>query len=176
MNLFKYKIILNFLLIFSVFSILFAFYVEHVLGHKPCNLCILQRFPYIASIILIVIVTIFKNFQRLVFLLLSLIFLLGTLLSLYHVGIEQDLISESFVCGDNIDTSITDKTEILKQLENKAVSCKNVTFTIIGVSLATINTFISLIIAIITISIFICSSNLCIISNRRIRILNRIIK
>ena len=155
MNLFKYKIILNFLLVFSVFSILFAFYVEHVLGHKPCNLCILQRFPYIVSIILIVIVTIFKNFQRLAFLLLSLIFLLGTLLSLYHVGIEQGLISESFVCTDNVDTSITDKAEILKQLENKAVSCKDVTFTIIGASLASINTFISLVITIITISIFI---------------------
>ena len=155
MNLFKYKIILNFLLIFSVFSILFAFYVEYVLGHKPCNLCLLQRLPYILTIILIVIVTIFKNFQRLAFLLLSLIFLLGTLLSLYHVGIEQGLISESFVCGDNVDTSITDKTEILKQLKNKAVSCKDVTFTVVGASLASINTFISLVITIITISIFI---------------------
>ena len=155
MNLFKYKIILNFLLVFSVFSILFAFYVEYVLGHKPCNLCLLQRIPYILTIILIIIVTIFKNLQRLAFLLLSLIFLLGTLLSLYHVGIEQGLISESFVCGDSIDTSITDKAEILKQLESKAVSCKDVTFTIIGASLASINTFISLVITIITISIFI---------------------
>ncbi len=155
MNFFKYKNILNFLLIFSAFSILFAFYVEYVLGHKPCNLCLLQRIPYILTIILIIIVTIFKNLQRLVFLLLSLIFLLGTFLSLYHVGIEQGLISESFVCTDNVDTSITDKAEILKQLENKAVSCKDVTFTIIGASLASINTFISLVITIITISIFI---------------------
>ena len=155
MNLFKYKNILNFLLVFSVFSILFAFYVEYVLGHKPCNLCLLQRIPYILTIILIIIVTIFKNLQRLVFLLLSLIFLLGTLLSLYHVGIEQGLISESFVCADNVDTSITDKAEILKQLQNKAVSCKDVTFTVVGASLASINTFISLVITIITISIFI---------------------
>tara|TARA_Y100000816_G_C25792831_1_gene415457 strand:+ start:162 stop:644 length:483 start_codon:yes stop_codon:yes gene_type:complete len=155
MNLFKYKNILNFLLVFSVFSILFAFYVEYVLGHKPCNLCLLQRIPYVLTIILIIIVTIFKNLQRLVFLLLSLIFLLGTLLSLYHVGIEQGLISESFVCADNVDTSITDKAEILKQLQNKAVSCKDVTFTVIGASLASINTFISLVITIITISIFI---------------------
>ena len=155
MNFFKYKNILNFLLILSVFSILFAFYVEYILGHKPCNLCLLQRIPYILTIILIIIVTIFKNLQRLVFLLLSLIFLLGTLLSLYHVGIEQGLISESFVCGDNVDTSITDKAEILRQLENKAVSCKDVTFTIIGISLDTINTFISLVIAIITLTIFI---------------------
>tara|TARA_Y100001970_G_C14096069_1_gene782735 strand:+ start:642 stop:1124 length:483 start_codon:yes stop_codon:yes gene_type:complete len=155
MNLLKYKTVLNILLIFSVFSILFALYVEYVIGHKPCNLCLLQRLPYIMAIILIILVTIFKNLQRLVFLLLGVIFFIGTLLSIYHVGIEQGLISESFVCGNNIDTNITDKTEILKQLENKAVSCKDVTFTIIGVSLATINTFISLIIAIITISIFI---------------------
>ena len=151
----KYKTVLNLLLIFSVFSILFAFYVEHVLGHKPCNLCLLQRLPYIVTIILIILVIFFKNLQRLAFLILSLIFLIGTLLSLYHIGIEQGLISESFMCGDNIDTSITDKTEILKQLENKAVSCKDITFNIMGVSLATINTFISLLIAIITITIFI---------------------
>ena len=151
----KFKTELTLILIFSVFSILFAFYVEYILNHKPCNLCLLQRIPYILTIILIIIVTIFKNLQRLVFLLLSLIFLLGTLLSLYHVGIEQGLISESFVCADNVDTSITDKAEILKQLQNKAVSCKDVTFTIIGASLASINTFISLVITIITISIFI---------------------
>ena len=151
----KFKTELSLILIFSVFSILFAFYVEYILNHKPCNLCLLQRIPYILTIILIIIVTIFKNLQRLVFLLLSLIFLLGTFLSLYHVGIEQGLISESFVCKDNVDTSITDKAEILKQLESKAVSCKDVTFTIIGASLASINTFISLVITIITISIFI---------------------
>ena len=150
----KFKTELPLILIFSVFSILFAVYVEYILNHKPCNLCLLQRIPYILTIILIIIVTIFKNLQRLVFLLLSLIFLLGTLLSLYHVGIEQGLISESFVCADNVDTSITDKAEILKQLENKAVSCKDGTFTIIGASLASINTFISLFITIITISIF----------------------
>ena len=155
MNLFKYKTILNLLLIFSVFSILFAFHVEYILGHKPCNLCLLQRLPYILTIILIILVYIFKNLQRIAFLFLSLIFLIGTLLSLYHVGIEQGIILESFICGNNIDLGITDKTEILKQLENKAVSCKDVTFSIFGVSLATINTFISIIIAFITITIFI---------------------
>ena len=155
MRLLKYKTILKIILIFSVFSILFAFYVEYVLGHKPCNLCLLQRIPYIASIILIVLVIIFKNLERLSLLFLSLIFLAGSLLAIYHVGIEQGLISESFVCGNNIDVSIIDKSEILKQLQTKAISCKDVTFSIFGVSLATINTFISAIIATITMLIFI---------------------
>jgi len=150
----KFRTELSLILIFSVFSILFAFYVEYVLEHKPCNLCLLQRLPYILSIILIILVTIFKNLERLLFLFLSLIFLLGSLLALYHVGIERGLISESYICGNGIDTSSTDKTEILNQLENKVISCKNVTFTIFGLSLATINTFISAVIATITINIF----------------------
>ena len=150
----KFRTELSLILIFSVFSILFAFYVEYVLEHEPCNLCLLQRLPYILSIILIILVTIFKNLERLLFLFLSLIFLLGSLLALYHVGIERGLISESYICGNGIDTSSTDKTEILNQLENKVISCKNVTFTIFGLSLATINTFISAVIATITINIF----------------------
>ena len=151
----KYKTVINLILIFSVFSILFAFYVEYILGHKPCNLCLLQRLPYIASIILVVLVIIFKNLEKISFFLLSLIFLAGSLLAIYHVGIEHGLISESFVCGNNIDTSITDKSEIMKQLQNKEISCKDVTFTIFGVSLATINTFISVLLATITLLIFI---------------------
>ena len=96
MRLLKYKTVLNLILIFSVFSILFAFYVEYILGHKPCNLCLLQRLPYIATIILIILVIILKNFEKLSFLLLSLIFLAGSLLAIYHVGIERGLFSESF--------------------------------------------------------------------------------
>ena len=155
MNLLKYKTVLKLILIFSVFSILFAFYVEYILGHKPCNLCLLQRLPYFITIILITLVIIFKNLERLSFLLLSFIFLIGSLLSFYHVGIEHGFISESFVCGNNIDTSITDKNEIMKQLKNKAISCKDVTFAIFGISLATINTFISALLATITLLIFI---------------------
>ena len=151
----KYKTVLNLILIFSVFSILFAFYVEYILGHKPCNLCLLQRLPYIATIILIILVIILKNFEKLSFLLLSLIFLAGLLLAIYHVGIERGLISESFVCGNNVDTNITDKSQILKQLQNKAISCKDVTFAVFGISLATINTFISVFLTTITLLIFI---------------------
>ncbi len=151
----KYKTVLNLILVFSIFSILFAFYVEYILGHKPCNLCLLQRLPYIATIMLIVLVMVFKNLEKTSFLFLSLIFLAGSLLAIYHVGIERGLISDSFVCGNNIDTNITDKSEILKQLQNKVISCKDVTFAIFGISLATINTFISVFLTIITLVIFI---------------------
>ena len=151
----KYKLQINLILIFSILSILFAFYVEYILGHKPCNLCLFQRLPYILIIFLIVLLLIFRNFERLIFLFLSIIFLSGALLALYHFGIEQGIFSESFVCkGDYTDGNLN-KEEILKQLKLRQISCKDVTFTILGVSLATINTFVSAILAIITFKIFI---------------------
>ena len=151
----KYKLQINLILIFSILSILFAFYVEYILGHKPCNLCLFQRLPYILIIFLIVLLLIFRNFERLIFLFLSIIFLSGALLALYHFGIEQGIFSESFVCkGDYTDGNLN-KEEILKQLKIRQISCKDVTFTILGVSLATINTFVSTILAIITFKIFI---------------------
>ena len=151
----KYKLQINLILIFSTLSILFAFYVEYILGHKPCNLCLFQRLPYILIIFLIVLLLIFRNFERLMFLFLSIIFLSGALLALYHFGIEQGIFSESFVCkGDDNDGTLN-KEEILKQLKIRQISCKDVTFTILGVSLATINTFVSTILAIITFKIFI---------------------
>ena len=151
----KYKLQINSILIFSTLSILFAFYVEYILGHKPCNLCLFQRLPYILIIFLIVLLLIFRNFERLIFLFLSIIFLSGALLAFYHFGIEQGIFSESFVCkGDETDGTLN-KEEILKQLKIRQISCKDVTFTILGVSLATINTFVSTILAIITFKIFI---------------------
>ena len=151
----KYKLQINLILIFSILSILFAFYVEYILGHKPCNLCLFQRLPYILIIFLIVLLFIFRNFERLIFLFLSIIFLSGALLALYHFGIEQGIFSESFVCkGDDNDGTLN-KEEILKQLKIRQISCKDVTFTMLGVSLATINTFVSTILAIITFKIFI---------------------
>ena len=150
----KYKLQINLILIFSILSILFAFYVEYILGHKPCNLCLFQRLPYILIIFLIVLLLIFRNFERLIFLFLSIIFLSGALLALYHFGIEQGIFSESFVCkGDDNDGTLN-KEEILNQLKIRQISCKDVTFTILGVSLATINTFVSTILAIITFKIF----------------------
>ena len=150
----KYKLQINLILIFSTLSILFAFYVEYILGHKPCNLCLFQRLPYILIIFLIFLLLIFRNFERLIFLFLSIIFLSGALLALYHFGIEQGIFSESFVCKGNDNGSTLNKEEILKQLKIRQISCKDVTFTILGVSLATINTFVSMILAIITFKIF----------------------
>ena len=151
----KKKFELNIILLLSIFALISAFFIEYILGHKPCNLCLIERVPYILSIVLVILVSIFKNFEKNIFLLLSIIFLLATLLSFYHFGIEQGFIEESAVCNIKQNANNLSKEDLLKELNNTRISCKNVDFRFFGFSLATINTFISLIFSIIAFRIFI---------------------
>ena len=151
----KKKIEINIILFSCIFALIGAFFIEYILGHKPCNLCLFERIPYILAIILIVLVLIFKNLEKNVFLLLSIIFLLATLLSFYHFGIEQGFIKESAVCDIKQNTNNLSKEDLLKELNNARISCKDVDFRFFGFSLATINTLISLFFSIITFRIFI---------------------
>jgi len=139
----------------SIFALTSAFFIEYILDHKPCNLCLIERVPYILAIVFIILVSIFKNFEKNIFLLLSVIFLLAALLSFYHFGIEQGFIEESAVCNIKQNANNLSKEDLLKELNNTRISCKNVDFRFFGFSLATINTFISLIFSIITFRIFI---------------------
>ena len=138
----------------SLISIIAAFFIEYVLGHQPCNLCLMQRIPYGLSIFLIILNFLIKKNVQFVILLLILIFSFSFLISFYHFGIEQGFFKESSVCGLNNKSEIISKEEILKQLSQKPISCKDVTFRIFGLSLTTFNIFISLFLSILLINIF----------------------
>ena len=138
----------------SLISIIAAFFIEYVLGHQPCNLCLLQRIPYGLSIFLIIFNYLLKKKEQFVILLLILIFSFSLLISFYHFGIEQGFFRESSVCGLNSTSEIITKEEILKQLNEKNISCKDVTFRIFGLSLTTFNMFISLTLVILLSNIF----------------------
>ena len=136
--------------IISVVALASAFFIEHVLGHQPCNLCILERIPYLLAIIIIILNYKFVHIEKLSILLLILIFVSATILSLYHLGIEQGFIQESLVCDLKSGSNLLSKEEILKQLQEKDISCKDVTFKIFGLSLTSYNILISLLISIST--------------------------
>ena len=150
----KNKTTLNAILIFSILALPAAYFVQYVLGHKPCNLCLIERIPYIFAIIIISLGLILKKFEKAIIIFLILIFLAATIISFYHFGIEQDFFKESLVC--NLDGNITNlsKEDLIKELQQQTVSCKDVSFRIFGLSLATINTIISLILSVITIKLF----------------------
>ena len=142
------RTILNCILAFSIFSLILAYSIEFILGHKPCNLCLIERIPYIASVILILLIFIINKFERLISGILMLFFIFGAIISFYHVGIEYGFFSESLVCNLDMTNTNLSKQDLLKQLENRVViSCKDVTFRFLGLSLATINTVISILLS-----------------------------
>ena len=151
----KNKTFLIFILLWSIFALLFAYFVQYVLGHQPCNLCLIERIPYMITIVIIVFFLYVKKFEKILILTICIIFILLTLISLYHFGIEQGFIDESFVCELNSDINNLTKEAVLEQLSSRFISCKDVTFEILGLSLATINIAISLILSIITLKLFI---------------------
>ena len=150
----KNKKILNLILLFSVFALIAAYFIQYVLKHQPCNLCLIERIPYIFSIIVISICLFTGKFEKLSLITLSLIFFSATLIAFYHFGIEQEFIKESLVCDLNNKSSDLSKEALLNQLKEMPISCKDVTFKIFGLSLASFNIFISLILGVITTKLF----------------------
>ena len=148
------KFILNSVLAFSIISLTIAYYIQYVLGHKPCNLCLIERIPYLSAVILIPLIFIINKFEKVIGGILMIFFIFGTVTSFYHVGIEQEVFSESLVCELGGFKEQLSKDDLLNQLKNRsAISCKEVTFRFFGLSLATINTVISLILSGIMIKI-----------------------
>jgi len=150
----KNKIILSLILVFSIFAILAAYFIQYVLGHEPCNLCLVERIPYFFSIIIISIFLFTQKFEKITLIILSLTFFISALLSFYHFGIEQEFIKESLVCNLSGQNNELSKEALLNQLKEIPVSCKDVTFKIFGLSLATFNVFISLILSAMIMKIF----------------------
>ena len=141
------KLMLNGILAFSILTLSIAYFIQYVLGHKPCNLCIIERIPYIAAIILISLIFILNRYQKIISSLILIFFIFGAVVSFYHFGIEQGFFSESLVC-DLGNSQPLNKEDLLNQLKKtEIVSCKDVTFRFLGLSLATINTVISLILS-----------------------------
>jgi len=149
------KKFLFFILLFIFLVLTSTFIIEHKLGHNPCKLCLYERVPYLLSIFLIAKFFFIKAYERMTLLILSLVFIISSILAFYHFGIEQGFFSESLVCAaQNLSETLT-KEELLKQLSQNTISCKNVTFQIFGLSLASINTIFSIVLSVIFLKLFI---------------------
>mgnify|MGYP001212466214 FL=1 len=141
------RFILNSLIILSFITLSFAYFVEFILDHEPCNLCKIERIPYIGSIILISLIILLNKWEKIILAIVLLLFIFGAITSIYHVGIEQGFFSESLLCELGMNTKIQNTDELLKTLEKTPISCKEVTFKILGLSLATFNAVLSIVIS-----------------------------
>ena len=69
------KLILNLLIIFSFFALSFAYFVEFILGHEPCNLCKIERIPYIGILVLGSLILFINKWEKQVLFLIFFVFI-----------------------------------------------------------------------------------------------------
>ena len=150
----KNKTVLNVILFISIFALCSAYFIEYILGYKACNLCLIERLPYFFAILIISLYLFLDRFEKFIFISLCLIFVSATILSFYHFGIEQGFFKESLVCVSNNEIDNLSKEDLLKEFQKTVISCKDVEFTLFGLSLATINVIISFILSVITFKLF----------------------
>ena len=148
------NLILIVILFFVSLVLILAFVIEYGLNHQPCKLCLYERIPYILSILLIIKILFFKKYEKITLFILSLIFIASTVLAFYHFGIEQGFFSESFVCKAGDLSETLSKEQLLEQLNKYNISCKEVSIRVLGLSLATINTILSIILSVIFLKLF----------------------
>ena len=148
------KKILFSILMFIFFVLVSAFIIEYRLGHQPCKLCLYERIPYFLSALLILKIFFIKGYEKITLLILSLIFIISSILAFYHFGIEVGFFKESLACNIETSSQSVSKEQLLKQLNENALSCKNVSFKIFGLSLAAINTVFSAILSVIFMKLF----------------------
>jgi len=147
------NVLLIFILAIISLTIISALIIQYWLGHEPCKLCIYERIPYFLSILLLIKILLFKKYEKITLFILFLIFIASAVLAFYHFGIEQGFFSESFVCKAG-DTGTLSKEQLLEQLNKNSISCKDVSFKVLGLSLAIINTILSIILSIIFLKLF----------------------
>ena len=150
----KYNSILIIIFLLLSLSLISAYVIEYGLGHKPCKLCLYQRYPYYISILLLTSIFLLKKNIKIHYLILSVVSLLGAIIAFYHFGIEQGFFDESAVCETKNLNQILSKEDLLKQLKQNTISCKEVTFRFLGLSLASINTMFSLVLSYIFFKMF----------------------
>ena len=135
-------------------TIISALIIQYWLGHDPCKLCLYERIPYFLSMLLLIKIIFIKKYERIILLILFLVFMSSTTLAFYHFGIEQGFFSESLACTTGDLSKTLSKEELLEQLKQNRISCKDVSFRILGFSLAAINTIFSLVLSVIFIMLF----------------------
>lgn len=137
----------------GIATIAAALWFEHVAGLQPCLLCLYQRWPYYAAIPLALAIALFARQPgpaRAGLALIGLIFLAGTGLALYHVGVEMGIFLGPTGCGGEAAARATDMDDFMRQLETvRVIDCSQPAWFFLGITMAGWNALISFAIAII---------------------------
>ncbi len=133
------------LLLASVAALAGAYGSQHIGGLKPCILCLYQRWPFMAVIVL-ALLALAVPLPRLRGALVAasgLALLAGAGLAFFHVGVEQHWWAGTAGCGAP-GIKATDVEALRRQLlEAPVVRCDEVPWSLFGISLAGYNFLMS---------------------------------
>ena len=128
------------ILLFSSIAILSALVAEYVFNIQPCQMCLYQRYPYYILIFFSIIYIVSKKFPLILYYWFSaLFFIMGLFFSAWHVGIEQKILPGLPGCTTTIPTSQSLKDLKDQIINQNIITCDEVTWSIMGLSAATIN-------------------------------------
>ena len=133
-------VILFFLCVVAISIALIAEYFFHIL---PCKMCLNQRYPYYFIIsIFIVFYFINKTSNIWLYVLTELAVMYGLFYSVWHVGIEQNLLSGPSNCSGKLEEA-SSVSNLKEQILNQAViNCNEISWSILGLSAATLNSLL----------------------------------
>ena len=129
--------------LFSIFAILSAFFMQYVLGHAPCKLCTYQRIPYYIIVLIGLFTLFFPKIIGLTSFLLIFLLLAEFLVSNYHTLSTYEVISYSGCQSAEIPGDINQLKDALMS-DTLIVNCSNANLKYFGIPLSIYNSFFSL--------------------------------
>lgn len=132
------------ILVVAAATIAGALVSQYGFGYLPCELCLLQRWPYYVGVPLAALVLVAPAPLRRAGLgALALVFVASAGLGAYHAGVEWGFWLGPADCGGG--GGVGSFADFAKSLDKaRVVSCTEAAFRILGLSLAGWNTLISL--------------------------------
>ncbi|MET4700717.1 disulfide bond formation protein DsbB [Constrictibacter sp. MBR-5] len=118
---------------------------QYVGGLSPCELCIWQRWPYVATIVLgLAAAAVRRAARRALLALAGLVFLAGAAVAAFHVGVEQHWWQGLQSCGGNLPQARTVEELRAALLQQPVVRCDEIAWSLFGISMAGWNFLLSL--------------------------------
>ena len=129
--------------LFSFVALASALIAEFYFNLAPCEMCLKQREPYYIIILGFTFIAILRWQERIWFYLgVQLISIYGLFYSVWHVGIENQLLSGPAGCSSEL--NMTNNASNLKEqiLSKPVINCEDIAWSIFGLSAATINSLL----------------------------------
>ena len=122
-----------------------AFGFQHIGGLAPCPLCIWQRWPHVAAIVIaLAAMTVLWKARRPLALLGAVAMAVSTGLGVYHAGIEQDWWEGPTTCTGAPATELSTDQLLDQIMEAPLVLCDQIVWDMFGITMAGWNAIISL--------------------------------